>query len=201
MPASKLVQKILSCIADIDNSKFRTGDLQEYERERLMEASRKFVEMVGERLQIFDDVYSVGNMESLIARGRPDVVIDDFIQFTEMNDSNIRLEIKRILGRYKIMSKEYNLAFLALSQLNRAVEERDDFRPRSSDLSESGYIEQFACDIFFIFYERYYRVACDHRHVEIISTKCRYGVPRTVDIGYDGATATYFDWEVEEDDE
>ena len=202
MPAENLVQKILSGIAEVNNSKFRTGDLTDYEKDRLMQASMQFVERAGERLCIYDDVYSVSEMESLLARNRFDVVVDDFIQFTEMQESNIRIEIKRILKQYKQMSKEYNVAFLALSQLNRAVEERDDFRPRSSDLAESGSLEQFACDIYFIFFEKYYRQRADPRHVEIIATKCRYGVPHTVDIGFDGGTATYYDWEdeVEEDE-
>ena len=191
MPTARLIQKMLSNRANIEFNKIRQGIMSDQEKVRMTETAEEFVNDFRDRLLIYDDVYSLNEMETIIAKQRPDVVVLDYIQLLG-ESAGIRFEISDAMKRYKRMAKEYDMAPLVLSQLNRSIENREDPRPRMSDLAESGVIEQLSGTILFIWYPHIFDNTQPRDRVDLIAAKTRYGVPRTFPLGFDGALSRYY---------
>lgn len=191
MAAFRIHHKMFSNIGGISADNIKRGTIEN--PEELKDLADRLTASFGNRFFLYDDVYSDNRIETLIVKHRPDIVIDDFIQLSEMNSDNTRTEITRIMKRYKQMSKEYQLSFIVTSQLNRSIESREDPVPRLSDLAESGALEQLAADILFIFYP--YKMTynpADRNRVEIIAAKTRYGDSCRFELGFDGNHMRYF---------
>ena len=94
----------------------------------------------------FDDIRSLDDCIREINKGKPDVVIDDYIQLIDVGQGykDRRFEIEKIVQDYKWAVKQNNCSAILVSQLNRDIEKRFDPRPRMSDYAESGVIEQTA---------------------------------------------------------
>lgn len=150
----ELAERFLSIQGRIDGHRMRKGQIDEAERHALMEASS-----VLSRLPIFIDdrpgrtVAQIGAIaRRLKRRGKLGLIIIDYLQLIEADDRNISREqqIAQITRRLKGIAKETDVPLIALSQLNRGVELREDKRPRLADLRESGAIEQDADIVMFL---------------------------------------------------
>lgn len=192
MDTSRLLHKLIANKSSLTSDVLKMGNLTAEQKLELRRASRALQDQYDGRLLVFDDVYDSHKIETLVARHRPDVVIDDFIQLSSMDDNNMRVEINRTLKHYKQMVKAYNMGIVVLSQLNRDIEKREDPRPKLSDLAESGTIEQLAAQVIFVFYG----YAFDHEEypddiVELIIEKNRYGKRFSSRLHFDGDHMRY----------
>lgn len=122
-------------------------------------------------------------------------VVVDYLQLIGATGANRNLEITQITGALKRLAKELAVPVIALSQLNRAVEGRQDKRPTLSDLRESGAIEQDADLVLFLYRDEYYtKDACQEPGVaEVISAKNRHGATGTVKLAFIGERVMFAD--------
>lgn len=150
----ELAERFLSIQGRIDGHRMRKGQIDDAERHALMEASS-----VLSKLPIFIDdrpgrtVAQIGAIaRRLKRRDKIGLIIIDYLQLIEADDRNISREqqIAQITRRLKGIAKETDVPLIALSQLNRGVELREDKRPRLADLRESGAIEQDADIVMFL---------------------------------------------------
>ena len=164
MSADQLATRILAERAEISSEKLRSGKLSREEFQRLSFASQELNELP---LYIDDTpALTIGALRTRARRlkRRHDIglIIVDYLQLLQgsgrANDNRVN-EISEISRGLKTLAKELNVPVIALSQLSRAVEQREDKRPQLSDLRESGSIEQDADMVWFIFRAEYYHNA------------------------------------------
>jgi replicative DNA helicase len=162
MSSEQLATRILAERTEISSHKIRQGDLSKADFERLSDAT---VEMQNLPLYIDDTGgISIGELTARARRLRRsvglDLIVIDYLQLITASStgSNVNRvqEVTQITTALKALAKDLNVPVLALSQLSRAVEQRDDKRPQLSDLRESGSIEQDADIVMFVFREEYY---------------------------------------------
>ncbi len=181
MPSESLVMRMLSSTGRIDQGKIRNGQLTEEDWPKLTAAVQK---LKGAPLFIDDTpALSPQDMRARIRRtsrehGEPGLIMVDYLQLMQIVGSSEgrTQEISEISRSLKAMAKEYNCPVIALSQLNRGVEQRPNKRPMNSDLRESGAIEQDADVILFIYRDEYYNEDSPEKGVaELIIGKQRNG--------------------------
>jgi len=161
MSSEQLATRILSEQSRIRSNDIRRGKVTEKEFEKFIDTSKNIFE-----LPLYIDETPAITISAISNRSRRikrlfglNLIVIDYIQLMK---SNIRREINRvqeiseITQGLKALAKELNVPILALSQLSRAVENRDDKRPQLADLRESGSIEQDADVVMFIYREAYY---------------------------------------------
>ncbi|WP_417247913.1 replicative DNA helicase [Celeribacter sp.] len=161
MSAEQLASRILAEASEISSHKIRQGDMTEDEFRRFVDAAKTL-----EACPLYIDDTPALPISQLAARARRlqrtqglDVLIIDYLQLvrgTARSEGNRVQEIGEISMGLKAIAKELNIPVIALSQLSRQVESRDDKRPQLSDLRESGSIEQDADVVMFVFREEYY---------------------------------------------
>ncbi len=161
MSAEQLAMRLLSAEAQIPSDELRRGQIGEDDWPRVVRASQG----LAERALYIDDTPAL-SIAALRTRARRlkrttglSLLVVDYLQLvrgTASNQSNRVQEIGEITQGLKAIAKELNVPVLALSQLSRAVESRDDKRPMLSDLRDSGTIEQDADVVMFVFREEYY---------------------------------------------
>lgn len=161
MSSDQLAARILSEAARIPSEKIRNGDLNEDEFRRFVEAAKDL-----EKCPLYIDDTAALPISALAARARRlkrqhglDVLIIDYLQLVRpatAKDSRVN-EVSEITQGLKAIAKELNIPVIALSQLSRQVESREDKRPMLSDLRESGSIEQDADVVMFVYREEYYK--------------------------------------------
>ncbi|WP_340108559.1 replicative DNA helicase [Pikeienuella sp. HZG-20] len=160
MSAEQLATRILSEQAEVPSEKLRRGEMEEEEFRRVVEASR----LLGNIPLYIDDTPALP-ISTLAARARRlkrksglDVLFIDYLQLARAASAkeNRVNEVSEITQGLKAIAKELNIPVIALSQLSRQVENREDKRPQLSDLRESGSIEQDADVVMFVFREQYY---------------------------------------------
>ena len=189
MSKEQLVTRLLSAESEIDHSKLRAGALSHGEWRSLSEAASKLIEAA-----IFiDDSPSMGVLE-LRARARRlkkehglGIILVDYLQLMKgrTNIERREQEISEISRSLKSLAKELNIPVVAISQLNRMVEQRDNKRPRLADLRESGAIEQDADVILFIYRDEVYNQNSENKGIaEIIIGKQRNGPTGTVELAF-----------------
>ena len=192
MSAEQLVLRMLCSQGKVDSQKVRTGKLSQDEWDRLMLCMNKLTN-IGVHI---DETPGLNPLElrskarrlSKMTGGLALIVID-YIQLMSANagGENRTTEISEITRSLKSLSKELRCPVLALSQLNRTVEQRTDKRPVMSDLRESGSIEQDADVILFIYRDEVYRPdSPDKGTAEIIISKQRNGPTGTVRLTFLG---------------
>ena len=191
MPGEQLAMRMLSSLGRIDGHKIRTGKLDDDDWPRLMSA----MTMLSEAPIFIDDTPGLSPIE-LRSRARRlkrehglDMIIIDYLQLMESGASNENraTEISAITRSMKNLAKELSVPVVAMSQLNRSVENRPDKRPIMSDLRESGAIEQDADVIFFIYRDEVYNDdSPDKGTAEIIIGKQRNGPTGTVRLTFLG---------------
>lgn len=161
MSAEQLATRIISEESEVESVKIRRGEVEQHEFDKIYDASRMLEELP---LHI-DDTGGI-SIAQLTARARRlkrqhglGLIIVDYLQLVtgsaRRNDGRVQ-EITEISQGLKTLAKELNVPVIALSQLSRQVESRDDKRPQLSDLRESGSIEQDADVVLFVYREEYY---------------------------------------------
>jgi replicative DNA helicase len=161
MSAEQLATRILSEQAEIASEKIRRGMIDEREYRKLVEVSQQMSES-----PLYIDQTGGISIAQLAARARKlkrqkglGVLVVDYLQLltgTSQRSDNRVQEITQITTGLKALAKELQVPIIALSQLSRQVEQREDKRPQLSDLRESGSIEQDADVVMFVFREEYY---------------------------------------------
>ncbi len=202
MPKDQIVLRMISSLGRIDQSKLRKGDLQQEDWDRVVSA----MHLLKDQLLFVDDTPALSPTE-LRARARRvarehggtlGLIVVDYLQLMQVpgNNENRATEISAISRGLKAVAKELGCPVVALSQLNRALEQRPDKRPLMSDLRESGAIEQDADIIMFVFREEVYLKEGDGKNserldkvrgtAEIIIGKQRNGPIGTVNLAFQG---------------
>lgn len=164
MSADQLATRILAEQTEVSSHKLRTGNINKDEFQRLSFASQRLAE-----LPLYIDDTPALSIAALRTRARRlkrrhdiGLIVVDYLQLLQgsgrANDNRVN-EISEISRGLKTLAKELSLPVIALSQLSRAVESREDKKPLLSDLRESGSIEQDADMVWFIYREEYYHNA------------------------------------------
>jgi replicative DNA helicase len=192
MGASQLALRMVGSIGRIDQQHLRTGNLGNDEWSRLTEAVDKL-----SKAHIFIDETPALNPAELRARarrqarqcGKLGLIVVDYLQLmsgSSGSDENRATELGEISRGLKALAKELQCPVVALSQLNRSVETRNDKRPLMSDLRESGAIEQDADVIMFIYRDDYYTKEASKEPgvAEVIIAKQRNGPVGTVKLAF-----------------
>ena len=217
MSAEQLATRIIAERTGIASSTIRRGGITEADFETIKDVS---IEL--QHLPFYVDETGGLSIAQLAARARRlkrqkglDVLFIDYIQLLQgsqrkANESRVQ-EVTEITTNLKALAKELNVPIVALSQLSRQVENRDDKRPQLSDLRESGSIEQDADVVLFVFREEYYlsnkeprpgteehikwqtEMALVHGKAEVIIGKQRHGPTGTVQLAFEAAVTRFED--------
>jgi replicative DNA helicase len=208
MSAEQLATRIIAEQAAVPSYKIRRGDIGEPEFHRIAQAARDM-----QTIPFYIDQSGGLSIAQLAARARRlkrqhglDVLVIDYLQLLggskTRSDSRVQ-EVTEITTGLKALAKDLNVPVIALSQLSRQVENRDDKRPQLSDLRESGSIEQDADVVLFVFREEYYlnsrqpregteefiawqaNMEKAHGKAEIIIGKQRHGPTGTVELAFE----------------
>jgi len=190
MSKEQVANRILCSEALVDSNKVRTGKLDDEDWIKIATATSTLSEA-----KIFiDDTPGITAME-IRAKCRKlkleqdiGLVVIDYLQLVSgsgKRNSSREQEISEISRSLKILAKELNIPVIALSQLSRSAEKRDDKRPMLSDLRESGAIEQDADIVFFLYRDDYYNPDSEEKNVaEVIIAKHRGGSTGTVKLAW-----------------
>ena len=189
MSKEQLAKRILAMNSRVDSQKLRTGDLSDREWGDIVDSAR----IIGETNLVIDDTPGISITElrskcrKLKLEKNLGLVMIDYIQLmtgSKQTESR-QQEISEISRSLKALAREINAPIIALSQLSRRVEQRDDKRPMLSDLRESGAIEQDADVVMFIYRDEYYNKDTETPGItEIIIGKQRNGPIGTVRLGW-----------------
>ncbi|MCR5421494.1 MAG: replicative DNA helicase [Lachnospiraceae bacterium] len=187
MSKEQLINRMLSLESHVDSQKIRTGELTDGDWESLIEGA----DIIGKSKLIIDDTpgISIGELRSKCRKYHQEhglsIIIIDYLQLMSGNghtDSR-QQEISDISRSLKALARELHVPVVALSQLSRAVEKREDHRPMLSDLRESGAIEQDADVVMFLYRDDYYNKESDKKGIaEVIIAKQRNGPIGTVEL-------------------
>jgi len=217
MSAEQLATRILAERAGVPSSQIRRGAIAEADFERIRDAA---VEM--QNLPFFIDETGGLSIGQLVPRARRlkrqkglDLLVVDYIQLLsgsgKWRQENRVQEVTEITTSLKALAKELNVPVIALSQLSRKTEDRDDKQPQLADLRESGSIEQDADVVLFVYREEYYLGkkepkpgTADHSQwqaqmsqvygkADIIVAKQRHGPTGTVQLQFDGSVTRFSD--------
>ena len=217
MSAEQLATRIISERTEVPSSTIRRGGISESDFEKIKDVS---IELQG--LPFYVDETGGLSIAQLAARARRlkrqrglDLLVIDYIQLLQgsqrrASESRVQ-EVTEITTNLKALAKELNVPIMALSQLSRQVESRDDKRPQLSDLRESGSIEQDADVVLFVFREEYYLankeprpgsdehmkwqtdMATVHGKAELILGKQRHGPTGTVQVHFEANVTRFGD--------
>lgn len=205
MSQEQLVQRLLCQIAHIDSQKLRTGQLNsDDEWTKLTDACDKLYQAP----IYIDDTpgISVTEMRSKARRLKAehglDLIIVDYLQLMQGRNSESRQqEISEISRSLKALARELKVPLIALSQLSRSVESRQDKRPMLSDLRESGALEQDADIVSFLYREDYYDKETENQHItEIILAKHRNGPVGSVKLYFKGEYTLFLNLDTTHED-
>ena len=189
MSKEQLVNRLLSLESHVNSQAIRTGDMNEGDWDNLEEGAG----IIGRSNLIIDDTpgISISELRSKCRKYSAEknlkIIIIDYLQLMSgsgKGDSR-QQEISDISRSLKALARELNVPVVALSQLSRAVEKRDDHRPMLSDLRESGAIEQDADVVMFLYRDDYYNKESEKRGIaEVIIAKQRNGPIGTVELAW-----------------
>ena len=226
MSKDQLWQRILSESSDVPSSRMKKRDLTQDDVEMIVAAEREI-----RKLPLDIDASGKLTIAQLEMRARNrkktrglDLLIIDYVQLIKGRERRSRednrvQELTDITTSLKNLAKELNVPIIALAQVGRQVEMRDDRRPRLSDLRESGSIENDADIVLFIYREEYYLRQSEppkgtaaygewlralnrvRGQAEVIVAKQRHGSTGSVLMGFDGATTRFLDRPPEREDD
>jgi replicative DNA helicase len=218
MSAEQLAMRILADASGVSSDRLRKGEIDQSEFGRVRDAALEIQES-----PLYIDATGGLSISKLAARARRlkrqvglDLIVVDYLQLLttggdgggRANDNRVQ-EVSQITMGLKALAKELSLPIIALSQLSRQVEQREDKRPQLSDLRESGSIEQDADCVMFVYREAYYKSRAEPRegtpehltwqeemdqirHVaEVIIGKQRHGPIGTVKLSFNDDTTKF----------
>jgi replicative DNA helicase len=215
MSSEQLATRIIAEQSGVPSSDIRRGKINEEQFARIVEASREM-----QRVPLFVDQTGGLSVAQLAARSRRlkrqrglDLIVIDYIQLLQgssrRGSENRVQEVTEITNQLKALAKELHVPILALSQLSRQVENREDKRPQLADLRESGSIEQDADAVLFVFREEYYlknrmpkegtedffkwqaEIDAVHGIAEVIIGKQRHGPTGTVKLQFEDSLTRF----------
>ena len=217
MSSEQLATRLLSEMSKIPSEKIRTGNISKMDFENLLKSSEKI-----KNLSLFIDDSPALTLSAIRSRSRRlkrkdglDLIIIDYLQLISsesrnLNDNRVK-EISEITRGLKAIAKEFNIPVIALSQLSRKVEDREEKRPQLADLRESGSIEQDADLVVFLYREEYYLARTEppegtekhiawtdkmekiHNIAEIIVAKNRHGPISRVKLHFNASNTKFSD--------
>ena len=216
MSAEQLATRIISEQTEIASSRIRRGEITEQDFAKLAGAAQHM-----QTVPLYIDDTGGISIAQLTARARRlkrqkglDLIIIDYIQLlsgsARKGDNRVQ-EVTEITTGLKALAKELQIPIIALSQLSRQVESRDDKRPQLADLRESGSIEQDADVVLFVYREEYYlqnkeprpgtpehekwqtEMDLAHGKAEVIIGKQRHGPTGTVNLHFDASVTRFSD--------
>ncbi len=193
MPAEQLAMRMIASLGRVELQALRTGKLSEQDWSRIISA----ITLLNEKKNIFIDDTAGLTPTDLRARARRlhrehglSLIVIDYLQLMQIagGGENRTNEISEISRSLKAIAKELEVPVVALSQLNRSLEQRPDKRPVMSDLRESGAIEQDADVIMFIYRDEVYNPEAEDNKgkAEVLIRKQRNGPIGTVDLTFLG---------------
>src|SRR5215475_11692407 len=217
MSAEQLATRMIAEQTEIPSYRIRRGEIEPTDFDRIVETAREM-----EKLPLYIDESGGLSIAQLAARARRlkrqrglDLLVVDYIQLLQGSSRRAEQgrvqEVTEITTNLKALAKELNVPIIALSQLSRQVESRDDKRPQLSDLRESGSIEQDADVVLFVYREEYYLankepragtpeyekwqldMSLVHGKAEVIIGKQRHGPTGTVELQFDGSVTRFSD--------
>ncbi len=213
MSPEQLAMRVLADCAGVSSDRMRKGHISREEFGRIKETEHLLAEIP--LLTEATGGISIGKLAAIARRQHRkaplDLIIVDYLQLATVsgNGKGRVQEVSEITGGLKALAKELNVPVLALSQLSRQVESRDDKRPQLSDLRESGSIEQDADAVMFVYRESYYlgraepkegteehlkwqaEMAIKEHEAEVIIGKQRHGPIGTVKLAFDADTTRF----------
>lgn len=201
MPEQQLIQKLVAAESGIDSQRLKLGDIKQDEWPKFFEAIKRCRELP----ILIDDTPAISCLELRSKARRAhaehglDILIVDYLQLMrgDTKSQNRQEEISYISRSIKSLAKELNIPILALSQLNREVDSRQDRKPRLSDLRESGSIEQDADVVLFIYRDAAYDPDTEFPNLaDIFVSKQRSGPTGALSVHYDGSTNQFKNLEV-----
>ena len=191
--------EMLKKMVVMESNSLKYGDIR---RNDLSDTNKKEFDIISDKMKnnyknfiMYDNVRSLDDCLREIAKHKPDVVIDDYIQLIDVPGikEGRRFEIEKIMQEYKWICKQENCSSILVSQLNREIEKRLDPRPRMSDYAESGVIEQTAESAMFVFYGHNFDSEKYNAYKsEIIVSKSRYGKIGTHLVGFNGGRCKFY---------
>ncbi len=217
MSSEQLATRLLSEMSKIPSEKIRTGSISKMDFENLLKSSEKI-----KNLSLFIDDSPALTLSAIRSRSRRlkrkdglDLIIIDYLQLISsesrnLNDNRVK-EISEITRGLKAIAKELNIPVIALSQLSRKVEDREEKRPQLADLRESGSIEQDADLVVFLYREEYYLARTEppegtekhitwtdkmekiHNIAEIIVAKNRHGPISRIKLHFNASNTKFSD--------
>ena len=201
MPSDQIMNRMLASLGRIDQGKIRTGQLDENDWASLSST----MSILLDRGKMFIDDSSGLTPTELRSRARRiardhggvSMIMVDYLQLMRVPSlsENRTLEISEISRSLKALAKELRCPVIALSQLNRGLEQRADKRPINSDLRESGAIEQDADLIMFIYRDEVYNEESEHKCIaEIIIGKQRNGPIGKIRLTFQGRYSRFDDY-------
>lgn len=193
MPAEQIMMRMLASLSHVDQTRIRTGRLQDEEWSRIAST----INILKEKNNIFIDDASGLTPTEVRSRARRvyresgglSMIMVDYLQLMTVPGmaDNRTLEIAEISRSLKALAKELEVPVVALSQLNRSLEQRADKRPVNSDLRESGSIEQDADVIMFIYRDEVYHPETEQKGIaEVIIGKQRNGPIGRINLKFQG---------------
>jgi replicative DNA helicase len=189
MAASQLVQRMICAEGNLDASRMRTGWLEEDDWQKLTMA----IGTLAKAPIYIDDTPGItvqdirAKCRRLQAEKGLGLIVIDYLQLIQGRGrgENRQQEVSEISRTLKGIARELNVPIIALSQLSRSVEQRQDKRPMMSDIRESGSIEQDADIVAFLYRDDYYDKETENKNViEVIIAKQRNGPTGTVELAF-----------------
>ncbi len=200
-PTEQLLMRMISSLGRIELQRLKSGLLDDEDWARISHASSIMVGEWRDRLIIDDTGSLTPAMLRIRARrnarknGPPALIMLDYLQLMRCpRQENRTQEIAEISRSLKALAKEMKCPVLALSQLNRSLEQRADKRPNNGDLRDSGALEQDADVIMFVYRDEVYNVSTEDQGIaEIIIGKQRQGPIGTVRVRFDSRYTRFDD--------
>jgi len=231
MPAESIIARMLASVGAINQSRFRDGKLDEEDWTKYSSAITKLkdkplyiddtsdltpYEMAARARRVNRDIIKQQDKTEDLEHGNPQtkkglgLIMVDYLQLMRVPgmENNRTLEISEISRSLKSMAKEFQCPVIALAQLNRSLESRQNKQPVNSDLRESGGIEQDADLIMFIYRDVVYEEDAPPRKAKVIIGKHRNGPIGSVPIAFEGHYSRFvnpgkeelIDWGISEDE-